>query len=61
MTLPQIMTAKEVCEFFGISKSTLYRIRKKNARFPKPKKIGGKDFYLTQSIREYLENNDAKT
>ena len=59
MNLPYLMTAQEVCDLLRISRQTLWRLGKKNTNFPAPRKVGAKDFYLGESIKNYFEKEEG--
>ena len=49
-------SAKEVCEAFGISRSTLYRWVKQNMSIEAPHRITAREYYELKRRNEKLEN-----
>ena len=55
--LTQSLTAFDICkEFFGgCSKSTLWRIRKRDKSFPKPFTLGGHPLWHRQDVQQWYD------
>lgn len=56
----EYMSMKEVCNFIGVSRHTIYRWQK-SGRFPKPYYLGtASPRYSRQEVMEYIENAQRK-
>jgi predicted DNA-binding transcriptional regulator AlpA len=61
--LDSLMSLRQVCEFFGnVSKMSPYRWSKNRASgFPRPFKVGQKNYWVRREIIEYRDSQKARS
>jgi predicted DNA-binding transcriptional regulator AlpA len=53
-TLEKMVEAKDIAESFGVARQTIH-VWLKNTDFPRPSKIGHKNFWRLSEINAYFE------
>lgn len=55
----KVMTVADVCATVGVSRTTLYRMRR-DVDFPKPKTVKGHQFWNPRDIQDYCDARAAQ-
>ena len=53
---PELMTIKQIADYFGVCKSTIYNWRNEN-KLPKPVRKGRKVYFVKEDIINSLDNH----
>lgn len=56
----KLLTIEQVCEVTGLAQSTIYQLVE-SEDFPKPVKIGRKNFWRESSLIAYLDKKEGKS